>query len=375
MSDLLPWMAPWTGLTLATVLLAAGLYLFWRGLFSDRSHSTPRCPKCWYDRTGLPSATCPECGYAIKKEADAFRTRRSWKLAVFSTVVAFGLPTYAIQNRVREYGWRYYLQLQPMYWLFPTRVLWSRQCNGYLIECLVDQRDRGGEEFDNQRLRIRRAGKTALQHNDGWEWQLGYTDGSIHNGVDVGTDFNGDGVPDIALIEWSGGAHCCYTLYLFELGPTDLKPLAVIKAHHSNPEFTRRNGLVDINLQDWTFAYWNTSFADSPAPSVILSWNGSKYAIDPTAMHAPAPPAKDLNELAAKVRTKLKADEYLWYNSQLWGTMLDLIYTGNAELAYDFLDTTWPVERPGKDQFLADFKKQLNESPYADALDAAYHWR
>jgi hypothetical protein len=44
--------------------------------------------------------------------------------------------------------------------------------------------------------------------------------------------------------------------------------------------------------------------------------------------------------------------------------MLDLIYTGNEELAWQFLDLVWPPQKQGKALFIRDFKKKLLESEY-----------
>ena len=48
--------------------------------------------------------------------------------------------------------------------------------------------------------------------------------------------------------------------------------------------------------------------------------------------------------------------------SPFWDEMLELIYTGNEELAWQFLDLVWPPEKQGKELFIRDFKKQLLES-------------
>jgi hypothetical protein len=36
--------------------------------------------------------------------------------------------------------------------------------------------------------------------------------------INPGTDINGNRIPDLIVTEWTGGAHCCYTAHMFELG-------------------------------------------------------------------------------------------------------------------------------------------------------------
>jgi len=38
--------------------------------------------------------------------------------------------------------------------------------------------------------------------------------------VKMGADITGDGQPDLVVSEWSGGANCCLTFHIFEIGST-----------------------------------------------------------------------------------------------------------------------------------------------------------
>jgi hypothetical protein len=40
--------------------------------------------------------------------------------------------------------------------------------------------------------------------------------GPLDAGGAVPRDFNGDGIPELRILGWSGGAYCCYTEYLFD---------------------------------------------------------------------------------------------------------------------------------------------------------------
>jgi hypothetical protein len=101
----------WT--SLALLLAAAGIALAAWALFADRARSRKRCPKCWYEMTGVPSydregvaaLVCPECGKPVKSERSLFKTRRRWKLAFLSPVLLVGAwLTWKIPE-IRRDGW------------------------------------------------------------------------------------------------------------------------------------------------------------------------------------------------------------------------------------------------------------------------------
>jgi hypothetical protein len=55
--------------------------------------------------------------------------------------------------------------------------------------------------------------------------------------------------------------------------------------------------------------------------------------------------------------------------------MLDLIYTGNGELAMKFFDEAWPNHIEGKKAFLEDFEKKLKRSPYWPQIKVENNWQ
>jgi HEAT repeat protein len=89
----------------AIVLAALGAAGFLWSMFRDRSRGRRRCPKCWYDMSGTPGLTCPECGRTVKRERRLFKTRRRWRLAALSVLfIVAGLATWYGQH-VRRLGW------------------------------------------------------------------------------------------------------------------------------------------------------------------------------------------------------------------------------------------------------------------------------
>lgn len=188
--------------------------------------------------------------------------------------------------------------------------------------------------------------------------------------VKTGTDITGNGVPNMILLSFSGGAHCCSTYYLFAFEPY-FRQVAVIDTQDSGARFVPHSGVTGLVMitGDNTFAYWNTYYAASPAPEVKLVWDGTAYTFEAHLMAAPAPSADTLKQQAATVAV---SDQ--WTNTDmdpdLWREMLDLIYSGHADLAWTFLDDGWPTDRASKDTFKTNFRCQLAQSPYWDAIAA-----
>ena len=96
-------MPSWPNLIFGTVfgllaLLAARLaYL---AIIGRRMDDRPRCPKCWYDMTGAPSLTCPECGHDARSVARLTKNRRSVR-RLMDTVALALLLWYSLQVRYR----------------------------------------------------------------------------------------------------------------------------------------------------------------------------------------------------------------------------------------------------------------------------------
>lgn len=88
------------------VLAVAALVVLWRALMSDRSRGRRRCPRCWYDMSGVPgSLTCSECGHAATRERKLFKTRRRWGLAVVGALMLLLADACTFGPRVRQEGW------------------------------------------------------------------------------------------------------------------------------------------------------------------------------------------------------------------------------------------------------------------------------
>jgi hypothetical protein len=191
----------------------------------------------------------------------------------------------------------------------------------------------------------------------------------------MGRDITANGRPDLVISEWSGGANCCLTFHIFEIGKK-FRKITEIDAEFGDqgPHFVHldQGRGMQIQIHDWTFAHWHSDFADSPAPKVILQYDCRGYRMAPDLMRTPVD-EKDLATKIAQIKAATKDTRgSSWPNAdispQLWGTMLDLIYTGHRILAWQLLEMVWPKNVGGKEAFVNDFIAQLKKSPYWKSL-------
>lgn len=186
--------------------------------------------------------------------------------------------------------------------------------------------------------------------------------------IPVGTDVTGSRVPEVVVSEWSGGGHCCYILRVLQLGVTVHEIAAMNMQDSDDGHFVDLDGdgVYEIVARDYTFAYWHASFADSPAPRVVLRFDGKAYRLALDLMRKPAPEKAAIETLIAEVRRKW---EYDYPEPLLWKSMLELIYTGHPDLAWDVVSKASDGRNSAKDQFLSEFCGQLATSPYFAPLE------
>jgi hypothetical protein len=76
----------------SALLFTAGLVITLLALFRDRARGRARCPSCWYDMSGAPALTCPECGRTAKSTRQLRRTRRRWRRAAVGITMLLLAP-------------------------------------------------------------------------------------------------------------------------------------------------------------------------------------------------------------------------------------------------------------------------------------------
>jgi hypothetical protein len=182
--------------------------------------------------------------------------------------------------------------------------------------------------------------------------------------------------PQLVISSYSGGAHCCFAYDIVSLGKNFAadaidsadSPISLMGLGDGDPP--------DITYFDMAFAYWNTSFAQSPAGQVRLTWDKDRYRlVDAGAGTEPQPSDAVLAAWQAEMTAAIKAlpSPYVSIADQnngkegpqldpvIWSHLIDLIYAGYAEMAVDLFNKAWPNEIPGKDLFWKDFVTQMQQ--------------
>lgn len=274
MQDLLPWMAPWGVWSLYLLMLIAGCALAWQGWFARRFHDHPRCPKCAYDRRGLPSATCPECGYCVIRPWEPYTSRRRrYSLLLLGLLTAVSLPSVAVTRRVRQYGWEYYRRVGPVYWMFPTETEWVYRHGDFEIRCFSDPAHPwSNDQFSGQKLHITYRGETLLEEQSLFI--------ELIEALPAGTDLNANGYPDVVLVMHPGGNSTWHNYQIIELRERAIAKLADFGARGEGDTICfydlDNDGILEVANSEWQ---WDgNTWQSSPT---VLVWDGNQFTRRP----------------------------------------------------------------------------------------------
>ncbi len=188
--------------------------------------------------------------------------------------------------------------------------------------------------------------------------------------IDNGTDVTGRGHPDLIVSLFTGGAHCCMSHYLYELAPTVRLVARFNDADDDMAHFARdpKDRKYYYYTADWTFAYWPTCFACSPAEVVNLRFvddaSGGTYHVAFDKMQKPAPTQAAWNKELSTAQKAVNDGAVDDMGRATWGVVLDLLYTGHSDMAWKFVDALGPKAQQKPFASLADFCSLLKKSAY-----------
>lgn len=339
----------------AALLAVLGLIGLYCSLIKGRAKGRPRCPKCWYDmrHAALP-ARCPECGTTSTTAKDLLRTRRHWLAALVSVLLV--VPLAVVFAR---------LHASSVYYAVMPRWRLDHQLshNGTTIKGYEVRDPRAPR---SSRIVVASNGRTLVDREDYSASIQGFN--FAHESL---TDLDNDGVKEAVVEFYSGGAHCCYRVFIIELRADGATIVADIDSQQGVAVRTPAvaGGQPTIAIGDSSFNYWKTSYADSPKPPVIYRLERGALRVALDLMDAVVTPqtADDFANTTVVDAFKPGASGP---SSLLWGTMLDLLFAGHESEAWAFFDRTWG-ERPGKAEFRAEFQSVLaGDTFYQDVLAA-----
>jgi hypothetical protein len=190
--------------------------------------------------------------------------------------------------------------------------------------------------------------------------------------IENGADITGRGRANMIVTNWTGGARCCFSHYVFEVEPTLWLLASIDDGEGNDGHFADLDGNKHYYYlgHDWTFSFWDASLANSPAPTVVLRFDENSkpagYHLAFDKMQRPAPTPAEWNKALREASDAFgeAAGFGDGIGSELWSNMLNLIYTGHSDLAWKLFDQAWPLQKTGKDNFLSGFCAQLKTSPY-----------
>ena len=243
----------------------------------------------------------------------------------------------------------------------PSDLRREEKFNDYAIRIY-----RNGGQNGMEGLEILKQG-TRLYTDENGSFQIG---GDEDLPVPIGADVTGLGVPDLVVKEYSGGAHCCTSVDVFELGISFRKIATIETADCDEVNFQRQNdGTYVFYGCDPAVKMYGTGNPDAAVPQVILRYANGSFHLAPDLMRKAPPSMGELKAKAAEI-----ASSPTWSTQDtpgaFWGYVIDLTYSGNSLSADQFIELAWPTQRTDKDQRMQEFLAQLKKSPYWTDIQA-----
>lgn len=161
----------------------------------------------------------------------------------------------------------------------------------------------------------------------------------------TGTDITGDGHPDVVIRRYSGGAHCCFSTWVYDLGPT-LKE--VLRSPESNCEgnFTDvdSDGSQEFITCDDSFAYVFCPYAGSPLVPVVLGYDEGSQSYLPANIQFADVYDEYIESGVLRARSVQSGEMGEWDGSTKCGVLpavLGLLYSGQAGQSWGVLEATY----------------------------------
>jgi hypothetical protein len=225
------------------------------------------------------------------------------------------------------------------------------------------------EENGGERVEVRARGETLFKTGLEHRVAIGAPPGIPTPLVPLGSDVNGNGVPDVVVYGWSGGAHCCFTLWVLELGKSVTEIAKVDGGNHA-PGLANLDGdaAIEVMAIDDVFADWPDSFGGSPFPRVVLDWGASGLSPSCELTFEPLAP-ESLQASIARLRENPGWKEgSIEAYSALMSEVVGLFYRGHDREAIELFHAVRPAEDELGLRLLLELGGLMERSAYWRAL-------
>ncbi len=183
-------------------------------------------------------------------------------------------------------------------------------------------------------------------------------------GALTGTDVTGEGNPDLIVETYSGGAHCCFSTILYDLGPTLTKLLESPWSNcGGNFQDLDGDGVFEFSTCDDTFAYAYCPYAAAPMVQVTLRYEAGHGYIpaSPSFAHLYAESIAHSTEMAENATPEGMGE---WDQTTKCGVLplvLDYLYSGQADLAWSEFNRLYHY--PDALLFWTEVTQSISQSP------------
>ena len=182
-----------------------------------------------------------------------------------------------------------------------------------------------------------------------------------------------DGVEELILQSFSGGAHCCWDLHIIKLSPKLSKPID-ISLGNSDVSFKDidGDGRLEWIMYDDVYSYFLTCFACSPSVEVIANYQEGKLHLRPKLIEKYT--RKNLKKHLKLVRMVLDSDGDITPEDEerfslALGNFLYYFYSGRVDDALRVIYEHFSFKnRAVKMLFLLTLSKQISNSYFWDDL-------
>ena len=166
-----------------------------------------------------------------------------------------------------------------------------------------------------------------------------------------GSDINGDGIPEVVFDGFSGGDKCCYIYWIVSL---EKKPRIVREIRNQVPLVFRKrsNGGTEIRTGEGSFDLFFLPHSDAIIPELVLRLQDGQLADISSEYQEEYDQhiAQARNELTASDLEKFRQSDYnqkMFFDQlptvkRVLTIVLDYLYSGREQRAWQALDEMWP---------------------------------